>query len=73
MSCGSYCAATGIVIARRDGRCCMAHNLPHYSYYKYGVIPWLDTERFAKIRATQQYLFAMPEFISYLLNALPIF
>ncbi|WP_342270422.1 hypothetical protein [Rickettsia endosymbiont of Orchestes rusci] len=21
------------------GRCCMAHNLPHYSYYKYGVIP----------------------------------
>ncbi|WP_341793049.1 MULTISPECIES: hypothetical protein [unclassified Rickettsia] len=21
----------------------MAHNLPYYGYYKYGVIPWLDT------------------------------
>ncbi|WP_341793630.1 MULTISPECIES: hypothetical protein [unclassified Rickettsia] len=21
----------------------MARNLPYYGYYKYGVIPWLDT------------------------------
>ncbi|WP_341793748.1 hypothetical protein [Rickettsia endosymbiont of Ceutorhynchus obstrictus] len=35
----------------------MAPNLPHYSYYKYGVIPWHDPERFAKIRAMQQSLY----------------
>ncbi|WP_342270683.1 hypothetical protein [Rickettsia endosymbiont of Orchestes rusci] len=37
----------------------MAHNLPHYSYYKYGVMPRHDTECFAKIRAMQQRLWSL--------------
>ncbi|WP_342257104.1 hypothetical protein [Rickettsia endosymbiont of Aspidapion aeneum] len=24
--------------------CCGVRNLPYYGYYKYGVIPWLDTD-----------------------------
>ncbi|WP_341792677.1 MULTISPECIES: hypothetical protein [unclassified Rickettsia] len=26
----------------------MANNLPYYGYYKYGVIPWLDTQALCK-------------------------
>ncbi|WP_341793476.1 MULTISPECIES: hypothetical protein [unclassified Rickettsia] len=36
------------VIPVKTARCWMANNLPYYGYYKYGVIPWLDTETLCK-------------------------